>query len=142
MESNSNIKVAAITDDGTTISYHFGRARLYMVVTIEDGKIVHSELREKLGHNNFSNLKHEHGEHDHHGSGDHGSGDHAHHKHQQMAEAIQDCEAVLCRGMGHGAYEGLQALGIQPVVTNIEKIDEAALAYASGEIVDHTEKLH
>jgi predicted Fe-Mo cluster-binding NifX family protein len=33
------MKIAAITDDGRTISQHFGRASHYMVVTIEDGKI-------------------------------------------------------------------------------------------------------
>jgi predicted Fe-Mo cluster-binding NifX family protein len=59
-----------------------------------------------------------------------------------MAEAITDCEAVLCRGMGRGAYENMKTRDIRPVVTDIADIDEAALAYASGEIVDHVEKLH
>ena len=66
----------------------------------------------------------------------------AHDKHLQMSDAIADCEAVLCRGMGMGAYQSMQARGIRPVVTDIADIDEAALAYAAGKIVDHTEKLH
>ena len=59
-----------------------------------------------------------------------------------MAEAISDCEAVLCRGMGRGAYESMQVRGIRPVVTDIEAIDDAVLAYASGNIKDLVEKLH
>ena len=34
------MKIAVITDDERTISQHFGRAPYYVVVTIEDGKIV------------------------------------------------------------------------------------------------------
>ena len=30
----TNIKVAFVTDDGTTISQHFGRARYYEVLTV------------------------------------------------------------------------------------------------------------
>lgn len=138
MTTNSTIKVAAITDDGTTISQHFGRAPLYQVLTIENGKIIHSELREKLGHTHFANQPHAAelpGQ-------PHGTDATSHHKHLQMAEAITDCEALLCRGMGQGAYESMKARGIRPVVTDIVKIDEAALAYAAGQIVDHTEKLH
>ena len=44
-----NIKIAAITDDGQTISQHFGRAAYYAVLTIEDGKIIAREQREKMG---------------------------------------------------------------------------------------------
>ena len=34
------MKIAAVSDDGTTISQHFGRAPFYVVVTVEDGRIV------------------------------------------------------------------------------------------------------
>jgi predicted Fe-Mo cluster-binding NifX family protein len=66
----------------------------------------------------------------------------SHNKHQQMAEVIADCEALLCRGMGMGAYESMKVLGIRPVVTDIEAIDEAVMAYVTGRILDHPEKLH
>jgi hypothetical protein len=36
----------------------------------------------------------------------------------------------------------MRARNIRPVVTDINSIDEAVLAYASGQIVDHIEKLH
>jgi predicted Fe-Mo cluster-binding NifX family protein len=59
-----------------------------------------------------------------------------------MAEAIADCEAVLSGGMGYGAYQSMQARGIRPVVTDLTSIDEAVLAYASGTIVDRSDRLH
>ena len=132
------MKIAAITDDGKTISQHFGRAPYYTVVTVEEGKIVSREMREKLGHAHFQSEEHDHSE----PGGRHGYGPAADHRHGRMAEAITDCEAVLCRGMGMGAYENMKVRGIRPVVTDIAEIDEAVLAYANGQIVDHIEKLH
>ena len=52
------MKIAIVTDDGKTISRHFGRATHYLVVTAEDGKIIERELREKLGHQHFSSEEH------------------------------------------------------------------------------------
>ena len=133
------MKIAAITDDGKTISQHFGRASHYLVVTIENGKILSREMRDKLGHAQFEAEGHEQEED---ASGKHGYGPVAEDRHGRMAQAITDCEALLCRGMGAGAYESMKARNIRPVVTDISDIDEASLAYASGQIVDHVEALH
>lgn len=142
MTTEASKKIAAITDDGKTISQHFGRAQYYLVATLENGAITHREMRAKLGHGNFAG-EHLSGEHVHeHGQERHGMDADSHNKHLQMAEAIGDCEAVLCRGMGRGAYESMQVRGIRPVVTDIEAIDDAVLAYAGGNIKDLVEKLH
>ena len=53
-----------------------------------------------------------------------------------------DCEAVLSRGMGKGAYDNLQEFGIRPVVTEIALIEEAVLAYSNQTIVDRSDLLH
>jgi predicted Fe-Mo cluster-binding NifX family protein len=131
------MKIAAITDDGNTISQHFGRAQYYLVLTLENGSITGRELRDKLGHAQFSDQEHieEPGQ-------PHGMGPQAHDRHRMMAEAIADCEALLCQGMGRGAYQSMQALGIRPVVTDISNIEQATMAYANGEIVDHVDRLH
>jgi len=132
------MKIAVITDDGKTISQHFGRAAYYLVATVEDGQIVTRELRKKLGHAHFSNEAHEVED-----SGQpHGFSQAAHDRHARMAQAITDCQALLCRGMGAGAYSSMQQQGIIPVVTDIAGIDEAVMAYADGQIVDHTHLLH
>jgi predicted Fe-Mo cluster-binding NifX family protein len=133
------MKIAAITDDGKTISQHFGRAPYYMVATVEEGKIVKREMREKLGHAQFELEISDH----HEPAGErHGFGLAADNRHGRMAAAIADCDALLCRGMGMGAYENMKARKIRPVVTDIADIDEAVLAYVNGQIVDHVEKLH
>ncbi len=132
------MKIAAITDDGQTISQHFGRAQYYLVTTVENGQIVNRELREKLGHAHFTNQPHP----KERPGQPHGMDTASHNKHLQMAEAIADCEALLCRGMGMGAYESMRALGIRPVVTDIAIIEEAVKAYIEGNIVDQVERLH
>ena len=132
------MKIAAITDEGKTISQHFGRAPYYLVLTVENGQIVNREMRDKLGHAQFGGETHAEGN-DPRGHGfDPASQD----RHTRMAEAIADCQALLCGGMGAGAYESMRARGIKPVVTDIASIDEAARAYIEGRIIDHVDKLH
>jgi predicted Fe-Mo cluster-binding NifX family protein len=138
IHGENNMKIAVITDDGKTISQHFGRAPYYMVVTVEDGTITEHELRDKIGHNHFVDQPHQ----EEQPGQQHGMDAASHNKHLQMAESIADCEALLCRGMGMGAYQSMQVRGIRPVVTDIETIDEAVLAYATGKIVDYVDKLH
>lgn len=132
------MRVAVVTDDGKTISSHFGRATHFLVATVEDGKIIGRELREKVGHGRFANEPH-----DAEPSGrPHGMGLHAQARHGQMLEPIADCEALLCGGMGYGAYENVKQRGIRPVVTDIPDVDQAVLAYAEGRIIDQIDRLH
>ncbi len=131
------MKIALITEDGTSISRHFGRAPYYVVLTVENGQIVNREMRDKLNHSHFGNEHHEHQ------SGQrHGFAPEEQDRHARMAQPITDCEAVLCGGMGAGAYQSLQAAGIRPIVTDLHSIDEAARAYIEGKLVDHIERLH
>ena len=53
------MNIAAVTEDGVTISQHFGRAPFYVVVTVQDGKIISRERRDKLGHAHFASEAHE-----------------------------------------------------------------------------------
>jgi predicted Fe-Mo cluster-binding NifX family protein len=132
------MKIAAVSDDGITISQHFGRAAYYVVVTINEGKIVAREQREKMGHAQFGGETHAEGN-DPRG---HGYDAAAQSRHARMAGAIADCQVLLARGMGAGAYDSMQAAGIRPIVTDIPTIDDAVNAYLAGKLVDHTERLH
>ncbi len=132
------MKIAAITDDGRTISQHFGRAAHYLVATVENGRIIDRQLRDKLGHTHFANEPHPAeipGQ-------PHGFDPIAQDRHARMAEAIADCEALLCGGMGAGAYESMRQRGIRPVVTDLSSIDEAVRAYVQGQLVDRVDRLH
>ncbi len=132
------MKIAVITDDGQTISQHFGRARYYLVVTVENGEITDRQLRDKLGHSHFANEPHP----DAQPGQPHGFDPASQNRHARMAEAIADCQTLLCGGMGAGAYESMRARGIRPVVTDLVKIDEAVRAFVEGRIVDQVDRLH
>jgi predicted Fe-Mo cluster-binding NifX family protein len=133
-----SMKIAVITDDGKTISQHFGRAPYYLVLTIEEGVIVNREMRDKMGHSHFSTQAHTE---ESQGAG-HGMDSGSHNKHVSMAEAIADCKVLLCGGMGMGAYESMRRLDIRPVVTDLRDIEAAAQAFIDGKLIDHTELLH
>lgn len=127
-EHSGNVKVAFATDDGTTISAHFGRARFYEVVTIDNGVVRHRERREKRFHG---------GPHGEHQSAHQDRGDH-----DLMVEPIKDCQIVVARGMGSGAYEHLRGATRSPILTATRTIDEAVREIIDGTIVNHSERVH
>ena len=59
-----------------------------------------------------------------------------------MIEAIMDCQAMICGGMGSGAFNSLQASGINPIITDLKDIDEAVQAFIAGKIINRIDKLH
>ena len=131
------MKIAAVSDDGVTISQHFGRAPFYVIVTVEDDKVVGKETREKSGHHTFAA---------HHADvkpGEpHGYDAGAQIRHASMAETIADCQIMLAGGMGWGAYDSLKSNNIEPIVTDVENIDEAVKRYIDGELDNLMERLH
>ena len=58
----------------------------------------------------------------------------SHKKHASMAETISDCKALICGGMGMGAYESIRQLNIKPIVTDMNEIDIAVQAFIDGKI--------
>jgi predicted Fe-Mo cluster-binding NifX family protein len=131
------MKIAAISDDGVNISQHFGRAPLYVVLTVEENKIVGRETRPKTGHHTFAATEHPLAPGERHGY-DAGSQT----KHRSMAETIADCQVLLAGGMGWGAYESLKSYNIEPIVTDVGNIDEAVQLYLSGRLPNLMERLH
>jgi len=135
------MKIASVSDDELTISSHFGRALKYVVMTVDGDLISKREVRDKVGHREFQ--QEGSGNHKHHDDPrGRGFGTHSAEKHRRMFANIADCEILLARGMGQGAYRGLQEMGIRPVITDIADIDIAVQAVINGSIVDHTERLH
>ncbi|MFC1991213.1 NifB/NifX family molybdenum-iron cluster-binding protein [Chloroflexota bacterium] len=132
------MKIAAISDDGTTISQHFGRAPLYVVITAEDGKIVSKEKRNKAGHHTFAANQHP----DTAPGEQHGYDASAQARHATMAQSIDDCQVLIAGGMGWGAYESLKGRNIEPVVTDVESIDETVKLYLEGNLPNLMERLH
>ncbi|MFC2000937.1 NifB/NifX family molybdenum-iron cluster-binding protein [Chloroflexota bacterium] len=135
------MKIAAITEDGTAISQHFDRAPLYLVVTVEDGKIVNKETRAKAGHHTFA------AHHTELAPGErHGYDTGAQTRHTSMMENIADCQVLIAGGMGWGAYESLKSRGIETIVTDVENVEEAVRLYMrlyiEGKLPNLMERLH
>jgi predicted Fe-Mo cluster-binding NifX family protein len=132
------MKIAVITEDGTTVSQHFGRAPYYMVVTVENGKVVNREQRDKAGHHTFGGA-HEAppapGER-------HGFDAAARDRHATMADTISDCQVLVAGGMGWGAQVSMKERGIETIVTDVENIDQAVKLYIGGNLPNIMERLH
>ena len=134
------MKIAAVSEDGVTISQHFGRAPFYVVFTVKDDKVILREKRDKLCHDQFAGEPH--GRHDAQASSGHGFEPESQDRHARMAETIADCDVLLARGMGSGAYESLWHVGVRPLITDVADISEAVKGYLAGALTDHVEKLH
>lgn len=93
------MKIAIPTNDGVNISAHFGRCRQFLIFEAHDGQVELIETRVNAG-------CHGHGS----GSSDVAAEDHSH---TGFVGALQDCETVLCSGIGAGAVEALKAGGIR-----------------------------
>ena len=131
------MKIAAITEDEATISQHFGRAPLYVVVTVEDGKIVSKETRAKTGHHTFAAHHPDLAPGERHG---YDAGSQV--RHASMMDNIADCQVLISGGMGWGAYESLKARNIQAIVTDVGTIDEAVKLYLEDKLPNLMERLH
>lgn len=115
------MKIAVASDDRTTISEHFGRARGFMVFDLQENTIITQEYRENLGRSTGECR-----------SCDHGT----------MIKNISDCTVVISYGMGHRIYSDLMEYGITPVVTDERTVHEAIEKYLKNELRNRTEKLH
>jgi predicted Fe-Mo cluster-binding NifX family protein len=131
------VKIAIATDDGRAVSRHFGRAAYYAVLVVEDGAVVARELRPKFSPHGSGAAAHEES-----ATGPHGMSPAAEARHDHMVASIADCSAVICAGMGAGAYARMTSHNIRPIVTDLADIDQAAIECAAGRIVDHVESLH
>ncbi len=121
------MKVVFATDDGLTISRHFGQALYFKVYSVENNAVVDVELRQKAHH--------AHGEHGH----EHEEGIHPG---QLMFESIADCQVLVCGGMGMPAYNRALAAGMEVYLTPESNIDVAIVAYLSGMLVSELGLMH
>jgi predicted Fe-Mo cluster-binding NifX family protein len=135
------MKIAFLTDDGTTVSQHFGRARYYAALTVEEGHVLGREMLNR-GDTLLPVDEHQ-ARHGLSGEIDcHGTGTAAAAWHLCMVQPIKDCQVLLAGGMSWSARECLLSVGIRPILTDISSLDEAVQAYLDGSIVDHLELLH
>jgi predicted Fe-Mo cluster-binding NifX family protein len=126
------MKIAIVSDDEQTISAHFGKAPLFVVATIDSGKVLSKETRAKAGHHSNS------GNHEHRcASGkEHGYDTGARARHESMLDTISDCQVLIAGGMGWGAYDAIQCNNIEPIINDVKNIDEAIEMYIHGNLTN------
>lgn len=110
------MRVAVASQDGESISAHFGRCECFIIFDAEDGTVLRKELRKN--------------EHVSHSSGNchtAGHGDQPH-SHTAIVHALHDCQAALCYGMGWKAADDLKRNGIQPVIVDRRRSPEEAVS--------------
>ncbi len=134
-------KIAVASDDGVSVAQNFGKARQFVVLTLDGGKVVGKEVRPKpVDQRPTAQEESRRGSPDDHFAG-HRVGPGPRSRYDEMAGAIGDCEVVLTGGMGVGAYNAMTGYGIDPIITDIETVDEAVAAYLAGSIRNLTDRL-
>ena len=115
------MKIAIPSNDGVTISRHFGRSEAFLIFEVQNGKITGRETRSNTGL-----CSHSHGEG--HGGHEDGGG----HSHRGVMSVLGDCQLVLCCGIGDGAGAALAAQGIRRILTAPGSAEDAVTAYLAG----------
>jgi len=120
------MKVAVVSDDGTTIAAHFGRAQGFVVYTIENNSVT---AKDWLPNTFTAHAQgHSHGDHGEHGHGMHGHG--------PILMALADYDVVISGGMGRRAYDDLAQSGHRVVITGETSVERAISLYLAGQLAD------
>jgi predicted Fe-Mo cluster-binding NifX family protein len=117
------MRIAVPTNDGTSISEHFGRSAAFLIFETENGQIKSRGLKTNAGEHS-----HPRGEHKDPLTGVHS------HDHTGILTTLEGCEMVICAGMGHGAAEALKGRGMQIVFAAPGPADQTVAAYLGGKL--------
>ena len=122
-EGENTMNIAVPTNDGTSISEHFGRSAAFLIFETEDRKIKSRRMKTNVG-------KHSHPR----GECKEPSTETHSHDHAGILATLEGCEVVICAGMGHRAAEALQDRGMQIVFAAPGPADETVAAYLGGKL--------
>jgi len=118
------LKIAVPTDDGVTVSRHFGQAAYFKILNLDEGKVVSVEIREKVVH--------EHGSQVPQGI----------HPGAAMVDSIMDCNVLIAGGMGSPVYQRAINVGLQVILTRQQDIDLAVRDFLAGSLENDPELVH
>jgi predicted Fe-Mo cluster-binding NifX family protein len=109
------IRVAIATTDGVSLSPHLARSAAFVVFDVEDGQITSRSVRTR--------------ESDTCGN------------HKSFVEMVEGCGAVICGGIGQGAFDSLRMAGIEPVVAaGPHSIEETLKHFMAGTLATTSER--
>jgi predicted Fe-Mo cluster-binding NifX family protein len=139
------IKIAIPTNDGKTISRHFGQSKAFLVVSFEDGEITGQELRElpDAGDDDHHHHDHDHNHEHGHGQGQgRGRGMGGNPAHASKFDHISDCQYLIGGGMGQAAVQRLNGMGIQVALTDHKNIDDLLAEIKTGQVKHNPKRAH
>ena len=122
-------KIAFPTDDGQFINPHFGRAKYFLVLEVEDKVVVNREMRSNDSHQGMPHHQHDH-HHEHHNDPEHQAQQKK--AHSRIFEILHDVDILIANGMGPGIYNQLIENGYTVFKTKISSIEDALQAYLKG----------
>jgi predicted Fe-Mo cluster-binding NifX family protein len=125
------MKIAIASENGKTISRHFGRASKYIVINTDGRNILDREIRPKIGHLHSDCIKHKDGSCECRNQNCEAS---VYDRHRTMIIDILDCSVLLTGGTGSGVLDMLISRGIKPIITDVEDIDKAVKLYLEGNL--------
>lgn len=124
------MKVAVPTNDGASISEHFGRSASFLIFEIENGQIKSRELKS-------NGAKHSHAQ----GACNHDSADEEPHSHAGILATLDGCEVVICAGIGQRAAEALKGRGTRILIAAPAPADDAVAAFLAGKLSPASEDI-
>lgn len=120
------MKIAVATDNGKSISPHFGKSKGLLIYEAKDGRL---EVQASRPFDSLpgGNAGCRGGEVSRPEEGSHG--------HAGLIAQLQGCQAVICRGMGRKAIQELDNLGIQHcIIADDLNPEEAVRAFLAGDL--------
>jgi predicted Fe-Mo cluster-binding NifX family protein len=109
-------QIAVATSNGVSLCDHLAKSTAFVVLGVDDGRIVSRTIRNR-------------------DDGPCGN-------HKSFVEMLEGCDAVICGGIGQGAFDALSACGIKPVVAaGSFAIDDAAEQYLAGSLATSGERV-
>lgn len=130
-------KIAIPTNDGKTISRHFGQASAFLILTLDNGEIIEQELRELSDSGD-----HDHHNHDHHHDHQHQHGMGGNRSHSAKFDYIRDCQILISGGMGQPAVQRLNDMGIQVALTDHKGIADLLQEIKAGQVKHNPRRIH
>ena len=121
------MKIAVPTNDGVTMSRHFGRSASFLVFDVQGNSIKSCETRANDGQCSHGPQQ-SHGEECQSGA----------HSHAGVVSVVANCELVICSGIGDGARQALEAGGIKVMLIGPDAgpAERTVAAYLAGTLVE------
>lgn len=102
-----SVRLAIATSDGTSVAAHLARSASFLVIEVEDGRVVSSTLRDR-------------------GTGQGGS-------HRSFKELLAGCRDLICGGISESAESLLSARGTESLVLAAPmSVQDALASYLAG----------